>query len=89
MEKTFGGKVARLIEQEDWKLNLPKPEKDIELWKPAPKPTIETDPLLMSCVCVCVVSEKTWTGLAVKDFGPEGGLGERTFHLTCKQFSSH
>ncbi len=42
---------------------------------------------LCVCVCVCVcVSEKTWTGLAVKDFGPEGGLGERTFHLSVGVF---
>lgn len=72
-------KVGRLISKEGWKVNVPKTEEILELWKPAPKLTIETDPVFIRCV-----SEQSWSGLAVKDFGPEQGLGESTFHLTCK-----
>ncbi len=60
-------------------VNSPKPEGVVQLWKPANKITVETDPLIISCV-----SEQTWTGLAIKDFGPGQGLGEKTFNLSCQ-----
>ncbi|KAK2907361.1 hypothetical protein Q8A67_006346 [Cirrhinus molitorella] len=62
--------VARLIAKEAWKANYPKPEEIERLWKPAPTGTIETDEVIIKCV-----SEQTWTGLAIKDFGAEEGLG--------------
>ncbi|KAA0720553.1 hypothetical protein E1301_Tti019683 [Triplophysa tibetana] len=62
--------VTRLIDMEGWKANYPKPEEIERMWKPAPKVTIENDRLLIKCV-----SEQTWPGLAIKDFGPEQGQG--------------
>ncbi|KAL0185435.1 hypothetical protein M9458_021132, partial [Cirrhinus mrigala] len=56
--------------KEGWKANYPKPEEIERLWKPAPTGTIETDEVIIKCV-----SEQTWTGLAIKDFGDEEGLG--------------
>ncbi|XP_051741310.1 uncharacterized protein LOC127507920 isoform X2 [Ctenopharyngodon idella] len=70
LRKPSAVKVARLITQEGWKANYPKPEEIERLWKPAPKRTIETDEVIIRCV-----SEQTWTGLAIKDFGAEQGLG--------------
>ncbi|KAL1277210.1 hypothetical protein QQF64_023883 [Cirrhinus molitorella] len=68
--KPSASKVARLIAQEGWKSNYPKPEEIERLWKPAPTDTIEADEVIKKCV-----SEQGWTGLAVKDFGAEEGLG--------------
>ncbi|CAM4574620.1 unnamed protein product [Leuciscus chuanchicus] len=61
------GQVGKLINQEGWKVNIPKIEEVVEQWKPAAKLTIETDPVFIRCV-----SEQS--GLAVKDFGPAQGL---------------
>lgn len=63
--------MARLIAQEGWKANYPKPEEIERLWKPAPSGTVETNEVIIKCV-----SEQTWTGLAIKDFGVEEGLGK-------------
>lgn len=63
--------MARLIAQEGWKANYPKPEEIERLWKPAPSGTVETNEVIIKCV-----SEQTWTGLAIKDFGAEEGLGK-------------
>lgn len=70
-------KVGRLINQEGWQVNIPKIEEVVEQWKPAAKLTLETDPLFILCL-----SEQSRTSLAVKDFGPEQGLGENTLNLT-------
>lgn len=84
LRKPSAVKVARLITQEGWKANYPKPEEIERLWKPAPKRTIETDEVIIRCV-----SEQTWTGLAIKDFGAEQGLGKKTLcnnvnvHFSC------
>lgn len=68
--KPSAAKVARLIAKEGWKANHPKPEDIALLWKPAPKVTIESDEIIINNV-----SQQTWTGLAIKDFGPKQGLG--------------
>ncbi|KAL0152224.1 hypothetical protein M9458_051947, partial [Cirrhinus mrigala] len=68
--KPSTSKVARLIAQEGWKANYPKPEEIEWVWKPAPTGTIEADEVIIKCV-----SEQGWTGLAIKDFGAEEGLG--------------
>uniref|UniRef100_A0A8C1S358 Si:dkey-23a23.2 n=1 Tax=Cyprinus carpio TaxID=7962 RepID=A0A8C1S358_CYPCA len=68
--KPSASKVARLIVQEGWKANYPKPEEIQRLWKPASTDTIEADELIIKCVF-----EQAWTGLAIKDFGAEEGLG--------------
>ncbi|CAM4651640.1 unnamed protein product [Leuciscus chuanchicus] len=68
--KASAGKVARLIAQEGWKTNSPKPEEVERLWKPAPPDSIEANQVIIKCV-----SEQTWTGLVVKNFGDEHGLG--------------
>lgn len=62
--------VARLIAKDGWKANYPKPEEIEHFWKPAPKVTIETDEIIIKSV-----SQQTWKGLAIKDFGPQQGLG--------------
>ncbi|KAK2915691.1 hypothetical protein Q8A67_000065 [Cirrhinus molitorella] len=68
--KPSASKVSRLIAQEGWKSNYPKPEEIERLWKPAPTDTIEADEVIIKCV-----AEQGWTGLAIKDFGDEKGLG--------------
>lgn len=70
LRKPSAAKVARLIAQEGWTANYPKPGEIEQLWKPAPKCSIETDDFLIKCV-----SEQNWTGLAIKDFGAEQGQG--------------
>ncbi|XP_073701792.1 uncharacterized protein [Garra rufa] len=72
-------KVSRLITQEGWKGNCPKPEDIERLWKPASTGTIETDEVIIKCV-----SEQGWTGLAIKDFGDEDGLGVVATRPFCK-----
>lgn len=72
--KPSASKVARLIAQEGWKANYPKPEEIQRLWKPASTDTIEADELIIKCVF-----EQAWTGLAIKDFGAEEGLGKKPF----------
>lgn len=62
--------MARLVAKEGWKSNYPNPEEIESLWKPAPPHSIEADQVIIKCV-----SEQAWTGLAVKDFGDEHGLG--------------
>ncbi len=68
--KPSAAKVARLIAQEGWKGNYPKPEEIERLWKPPTKLIIETDGILLQSV-----SQQTWKGLALKDFGPQLSLG--------------
>ncbi len=70
-----------MIAQEGWTANHPKPEDIVRMWKPASKTTIETDESLIKCV-----SEQTWKGLAIKDFGPEQGLGLTIFHIFLSFF---
>ncbi|XDV26259.1 hypothetical protein PO909_030017, partial [Leuciscus waleckii] len=73
LRKPSVAKVGKLINQEGWKVNIPKIEEVVEQWKPAAKLTIETDPVFIRCV-----SEQS--GLAVKDFGPaQGVVATRTF----------
>ncbi len=68
--KPSAPKVARLIEKEGWKANYPKPEEIERLWKPATRAVIETDEMIIKNI-----SQQTWKGLAMKDFGPQQGLG--------------
>ncbi|XP_052386024.1 uncharacterized protein LOC127933243 [Carassius gibelio] len=68
--KPSAARVSKLIAQEGWKSNYPKPKEIERLWKPAPKLLIETDQTIMKCV-----SQQTWKGIAIKDFGPQLGLG--------------
>ncbi|KAK7152442.1 hypothetical protein R3I93_010609 [Phoxinus phoxinus] len=68
--KASAAEVARLIAQEGWQGNYPKPEEVVRLWRPAPPDSIEANQVIIKCV-----SEQAWTGLAVKDFGDEHGLG--------------
>ncbi len=82
--KPSASKVARLIAQEGWKANCPKPEEIERLWKPAPTGSIEADEVIIKCV-----SEQTWTGLAVKDFGAKEGLGKKPFNFLCKGRKYH
>ncbi|CAM4574700.1 unnamed protein product [Leuciscus chuanchicus] len=70
LRKPSAAKVARLIAQEGWTVNCPRPEHIVQLWRPAPKKMVEADSFVIRCV-----SEQTWTGLAIKDFGPPEGLG--------------
>ncbi|XP_036376492.1 uncharacterized protein LOC118772334 [Megalops cyprinoides] len=62
-------KVARQIEKEGWKANHPTAEEILQMWKPAPKLTIESDEVILKSV-----SRQKWKGLAIKDF-VEKGLG--------------
>ena len=77
LRKPSTAKVARLIAKEGWTVNCPRPEDIVQLWRPAPKKMVEDDSLLIRRV-----SEQTWTGLAIKDFGPPEGLGKKTFHFS-------
>lgn len=61
--KPSAAKVARMIAQEGWTANHPKPEDLVRMWKPASKTTIETDESFIKRV-----SEQTWKGLAIKDW---------------------
>ncbi|CAM4533146.1 unnamed protein product [Leuciscus chuanchicus] len=71
VHKPSTGKLSRLIRQEGWKSNYPKPEEIQRLWKPSPSNlAIESDEAIMKCL-----SEQTWTGLAIKDFGAKQGRG--------------
>lgn len=76
LRRPSAGKVQRLIGKEGWTTNSPKAEEVVRLWKPPTKQMVETDPYVGRCV-----SEQTWTGLALKDFGPPKGLGKKTFQL--------
>lgn len=67
-------KVARVFEQEGWTTNCLKPDEIAKLWRPSSKQRIETDPIIQRCV-----AEQTWTGFAIKDFGPPKGFGKKTF----------
>ncbi|KAG1927300.1 hypothetical protein F2P79_024363 [Pimephales promelas] len=69
LRKPSTAKVARLIAKEGWTVNCPKPEDIVQLWRPAPKKMVEGDSLVIRRV-----SEQTWTGLAIKDFGPPEGV---------------
>jgi len=60
-------------------VNWPKPEEIVLQWRPAPKQKVEEDSFVIQCV-----SQQTWTGLAIKDFGAEQGLAKKTLHLSCK-----
>ncbi len=68
--KPSAPKVARLIEKEGWKANSPKHEEIERLWKPATMVVIKTDEIIIKNI-----SQQTWKGLAIKDFGPPQGLG--------------
>ncbi|XP_053531436.1 uncharacterized protein LOC108256814 [Ictalurus punctatus] len=57
------------ILKEGWKNNCPKPADVLAAWKPATQFVIETDEDLRRNV-----SQQTWKGLAIKDFGGEKGL---------------
>ncbi|XP_053475699.1 uncharacterized protein LOC128604581 [Ictalurus furcatus] len=78
MERLLGGftrkpqesRVKYGILKEGWKNNCPKPADVLAAWKPATKLVIETDEDLRRNV-----SQQTWKGLAIKDFGGEKGLG--------------
>ncbi|XP_017210951.2 uncharacterized protein si:dkey-23a23.2 [Danio rerio] len=70
--------VAKVIGQEGWKGNHPKPEEIVSLWKPALKVTIEKDEIIIKSV-----SQQSWSGLAIKDFGPVRGQGV----VATKRFS--
>ncbi|KAI2647250.1 N-lysine methyltransferase KMT5A-A [Labeo rohita] len=63
-------KVAGLIAKEGWRANHPRPEDIERLWRPARRVTIETDETIIKNV-----SQQTWAGLAIKNFGPQQGLG--------------
>lgn len=60
-------------------MNCPRPENIERQWRPAPKKKVEEDEFIIRCV-----TEQTWTGLVIKNFGPEQGLGKTTFHLSSK-----
>ncbi|XP_056310459.1 uncharacterized protein si:dkey-23a23.2 isoform X2 [Danio aesculapii] len=77
-DKPSAATVARVIGQEGWKGNHPKPEEIVSLWKPPPKVTIETDEFIIKSV-----SEQSWSGLTLKDFGPVRGQGV----VATKRFS--
>lgn len=79
VRKPSAAKVARLITQEGWKVNCPKPEDIERLWTPPSKADVEDDKFILRCV-----SEQNWSGMAIKDFGDERGFGKKTFHLSCK-----
>ncbi|XP_039539028.1 N-lysine methyltransferase KMT5A-like [Pimephales promelas] len=67
-----------LITQEGWTVNWPKPEEIVLQWRPAPKQKVEEDRFVIQCV-----SQQTWTGLAIKDFGAEqeqGVVATRRFY---------
>ncbi|XP_056121573.1 uncharacterized protein LOC130099791 [Rhinichthys klamathensis goyatoka] len=70
VRKPSVAKVARLIAQEGWKANCPKPEDIERLWTPPSKAAGEDDKFILRCV-----SEQTWPDLAIKDFGGKKGLG--------------
>ncbi|XP_077083203.1 uncharacterized protein LOC143736351 [Siphateles boraxobius] len=78
--KPSAAKVAQLIEQEGWKVNCPKPEDIERLWTPPSKGAVEDDKFIIRCV-----SEQTWSGLAIKDFGAKQGLGV----VATRPFSKH
>ncbi|XP_051949110.1 uncharacterized protein si:dkey-23a23.2 isoform X2 [Xyrauchen texanus] len=80
VRKPSVAKVARLIVQEGWKVNCPKPEHIERLWTPPSKGAVEDDKFILRCV-----SEQNWSGLAIKDFGAKQGLG---VVATCN-FSKH
>nr|XP_055049489.1 uncharacterized protein LOC129434954 [Misgurnus anguillicaudatus] len=80
VRKPSAAKVARLIMQEGWKVNCPKPEDIERLWVPPSKVAVEDDKFILSCV-----SQQTWSGLAIKDFGAKQGLGV----VATRQFSMH
>lgn len=63
VRKPSAGKAARLIENEGWKANHPKPGDIRQLWRPAPKLTVESDPDILKSV-----SKQKWKGLKLKDF---------------------
>ncbi|XDV26262.1 hypothetical protein PO909_030020 [Leuciscus waleckii] len=69
LRKPSAAKVSRLIAQEGWRVNCPRPEDIVQLWKPAPNTVLENDDFVIRCV-----SNQTWTGLAIKDFGAPEGL---------------
>ncbi|XP_039509529.1 uncharacterized protein LOC120464212 [Pimephales promelas] len=70
VRKPSAAKVARLITQEGWKVNCPKPEDIERLWTPPSKAAVEDDKFILHCV-----SEQNWSGMAIKDFGDERGFG--------------
>ncbi|XP_039521563.1 uncharacterized protein LOC120474974 [Pimephales promelas] len=70
VRKPSAAKVARLITQEGWKVNCPKPEDIERLWTPPSKAAVEDDKFIIRCV-----SEQNWSGMAIKDFGDERGFG--------------
>ncbi|CAM4575487.1 unnamed protein product [Leuciscus chuanchicus] len=76
--KPSAAKVARLIAQEGWKVNCPKPEDIKRLWTPPSKGAVEDDKFILRCV-----SEQTWSGLAIKDFGSKQGV------VATRTFSTH
>ncbi|KAL0153860.1 hypothetical protein M9458_050842, partial [Cirrhinus mrigala] len=76
--KPSAARVERLIAQKGWRTNHPSPEDIVRMWKPASKVIVETDDIIIKNV-----SQQTWTGLAIKDFGPPQGLGV----VTTRRFS--
>ncbi|CAM4574692.1 unnamed protein product [Leuciscus chuanchicus] len=80
LRKPSAAKVSRLIAQEGWRVNCPRPEDIVQLWKPAPNTVLENDDFVIRCV-----SNQTWTGLAIKDFGaPEENKDERKLLLALE-----
>ncbi|XDV33061.1 hypothetical protein PO909_003637 [Leuciscus waleckii] len=63
------GKVARLISAEGWSGNCPRLHEIVEAWKPPSRSRVETNPLIIRHV-----TEQSWTGIAIKDFGPPKGV---------------
>ncbi|XDV52136.1 hypothetical protein PO909_020899 [Leuciscus waleckii] len=73
LRKPSAAKVARVIGQEGWTTNCPKPDDIAKLWRSSSKQRVETDPFIQ--IIRRCVAEQTWTGLAIKDFGPPKGFG--------------
>lgn len=64
-------KVAKMIENEGWKANHPRPEDIVAKWQPAKRVQVESDPGIIGRV-----TKQRWSALAIKDFGGNIGQGE-------------
>ncbi|KAK7172408.1 hypothetical protein R3I93_004667 [Phoxinus phoxinus] len=82
VRRPSAAKVARIIKQEGWKVNCPKPVQEdiVGLWTPPSKAAVEEDRFILRCV-----SKQTWSGLVIKDFGAKQGLGV----VVTRTFSKH
>ncbi|KAG1927358.1 hypothetical protein F2P79_024296 [Pimephales promelas] len=79
LRKPTAAEVARLIAREGWTMNCPRPDNIERQWRPAPKKKVEEDEFIIRCV-----TEQTWTGLVIKNFGAEQGLGVVATRPFCK-----